>query len=255
MDNYDVIFNGVSGADAGLLFPSPLELSAPEPRVATESVPGRNGDVHIFDGSYKNRTAYLRGCLYEGYVKGAFDVFNEWLFAKQGYLRLETADDPGHFMMARVANGSSVLTRANKVAPVDVKFDCKPQRFLTNGETVSTVYKADANPTLLNNYTKYYSKPLIKINYTVSTGTGQILIDREDGMITVQVATLKLANFGTTVYYDAEIDTTYNDYGGGTSYDDVISYDKDIELAPGANNIAVAGDIDSIEITPRWWVL
>lgn len=255
MDNYDVILNGVSGADMGLLFPSPLELSAPEPRVTTESVPGRNGDVHIFDGSYKNRTAYLRGCLYEGFVKGAFDVFNEWLFAKPGYLRLETADDPGHFMMARVANGSSVLTRANKVAPVDVKFDCKPQRFLVSGENSSNVYKTDPNPTLLLNITKYASKPLLKINYTVTTGNGQILFENSNGSQTIYVSTLKLANYGQSIYYDSEIDTVYNNYGGGTSYDDVFRYSADIVLTPGENLIAVAGDIDSVEITPRWWVL
>ncbi len=258
MDKYNVILDGVSGADMGLLFPSPLELSAPEPRVITESVPGRNGDVHIFDGSYKNRTAYLRGCLYQGYVKSAFDVFNEWLFAKPGYLRLETPDEEGKFLMARVSNGSSVLSRANKVAPIEIKFDCKPQRFLVSGEKSGTVLNSDTDASLFYNPTKYPAKPLIKINYTVRSGSGHIFIDSEDGhetVNTINVSTLKLANYGTSVYYDAEIDVMYNDYGGGTSYDGVIAYDRDIVLAPGNNYIVLDGDIDSIEITPRWWVL
>lgn len=258
MDKYDIILDGVSGAEMGLLFPSPLELSAPEPRVITKSVPGRSGDVHIFDGSYKNRTAYLRGCLYQGFVNSAFDVFNEWLFAKPGYLRLETPAEEGKFLMARVANGSTVLSRANKIAPVEIKFDCKPQRFLKTGEISQTVSKSDLGAALFHNVTKYSSKPLMKINYTVKTGKGYIHIDNGDGyetVNTVSVSTLKLANYGTSVFYDSEIDVVYNDYNGGTSYDGVISYDRDVILSPGDNRIVLDGDIDSVEITPRWWVL
>lgn len=258
MDKYDIILDGVSGADMGLLFPSPLELSAPEPRVITESVPGRNGDVHIFDGSYKNRTAYLRGCLYQGFVNEAFDVFNEWLFAKPGYLRLETPAEEGKFLMARVVNGSNVLNRANKVAPVEIKFDCKPQRFLKVGEISRTVYNTDLGTNPFYNITKYSSKPLIKINYTTRTGAGYIYIDNGNDyetVNTVKVDTLKLANYGSSVFYDAEIDVLYNDYRGGTYYDGIISYDRDVILSPGDNHIVLDGDIDSVEITPRWWVL
>lgn len=245
--SYDVIFNGKSAKAAGLIFQSPLEISAPEPEVTTVTVPGRNGDLHIYDGSFKNRTAYLRGCMYDpDGVKGAFTDLNEWLFANQGYCTLETSDDPDTYMMARVVNGSDVIARANVMAPINIKFDCKPQRYLNSG---NEAVKVQASTVTLFNPTVFVSKPLLKIYFSISSGNGYISWNGSE----IKVSTQKAANSGGYIFYDAELDHAYY---GGLYFDNVVTYTNPIELTSGDNKVFLkSGDVTSVEIIPRWWAL
>lgn len=247
MNKYNLWLDGVSAEDVGIMFLSPLELDAPKPRVKAEPIPGRNGDLHIFDGSFENRRATVGGCLYrEDYVKRGFNELNNWLFGSLGYRQLITDDDPEHFMMARVLNGGDVAAKARKVAPFKIRFDCKPQRFLVDGLQPIVISSGDE-------YTFYSpvafpSKPLLKIYYTVSTGNiSHFTVNGQ----TVNVSTLVVAN-RQYVYHDAEIENTYTD---SQSYDNVISGAEGLSLVPGENTVSFDGEITKIEIIPRWWEL
>ena len=46
--------------DVGLRLQGPVSFSAPQAKVDTLSVPGRNGDIHFFDGSYANISGSAR---------------------------------------------------------------------------------------------------------------------------------------------------------------------------------------------------
>lgn len=250
MDNYDVTIDGVSGKSIGLDFAFPFELNGPKPRVTKERIPGRNGDILICDGTYENREGYLPGCMYRNSnIKSGFNALNKWLFDKPGYRKLITSDDPTHYLMARVANGADVRARADKVAPFEIKFDCKPQRFLKSGDATSSTTSGGL---VFNNPTGFDARPLIRIEYEVTGQTTYITINDD---IRINISLLKMANFGTMMYFDTDIDTVYNDYNGGTCYDDVVSYNAPVVLKPGENRIQFFGDIKKITVTPRWWEL
>lgn len=248
MNKYNLWLDGVSAEDVGIMFLSPLELDAPKPRVKAEPIPGRNGDLHIFDGSFENRGATVEGCLYrEDLVKEGFGELNAWLFGSFGYRRLVTDDDPEHFMMARIVNGGDVAAKARKVAPFKLRFDCKPQRFLLSGETAIVISSGEEAE--FYSPSAFPAKPLIRIYYTVSSSasSGNIYINGR----TIYVSTLQVANY-PSVTYDAEIENTYT---VSRSWENVVNGAEGLELVSGLNTVSFDGSITKIEIIPRWWEL
>ena len=250
MVKYDITLDGVSAEDAGIMFLSSLNLSEPVPRVTVYSVPGRNGDVHIYDGSFKNRTATIDGCLYrEDFVKSKFAAVNAWLFGTLGYRKLKTDDDPTHYLMARITNGPEIAAKARKVAPFRIKFDCKPQRYLTSGDLPISVTSYGI---YFNSPSAFPSKPLLEINFNSKTAKGSLLFNGAE----VSLDLLKVANY-SKVFYDSETEVTYvvQDDNIIHSYDGVIFNGENATIQPGANEVRFSGDITSLEIFPRWWDL
>ena len=250
-DKYTINFDGVSSEEAGIIFLSPLKLSAPIPRSKKFSVPGRNGDIYVYDGAFENRTATVQACLYsEELVKSKFAKLNEWLFSSFGYKRLVTADDPEHYLLARVVNGPEIITKATNVAPFTIKFDCKPQRFLTNSDTVTITTELQ-----FESITSFNTKPLLEISYSVSSGNGTIILNGTK----INIDTVRLTSEGapSVIYYDAETETTYGINGSGDhiEYVDIVSGAKNISVNPGINKVTIGGDTTLLKITPRGWNL
>lgn len=250
-NDYTIHLDGISSEKAGILIFSPLKLSAPVPRVKKFTVPGRNGDVYISDGSFENRTATVQACLYEGrenfYVKSKIAYLNEWLFSSTGYRKLVTADDPLHYLMARVANGPEIAAKATNEATFTIKFDCKPQRYLNDRDI-------DVRTSIIfNSNTSFPTKPLLKIVYS-SGSSGRFTLNGVT--MTVDIIRLISLNAPSTIYYDVETEQTYSigPEGAVTEYVDVISGASNIAVIPGENNASLSG-LDSVTITPRGWNL
>lgn len=245
MEHHELWLDDVSNNDIGVELQGALVISAPEPRVQTISVPGRNGDLHIYDGSYKNRTGTVGAYVYRPeYVKSAFGSIQKWLLGSQGYRRLTTNDDADHYMMARVVNGAEVAARMQKIAPFTLAFDLMPQRFLTSGEQAIEV---TGNITL-RNPTEYTSKPIYVIK-----GSGNV-------QISVNGSTLNFEGLATPnyysdiVYYDTETKSAYVPQGSAlTVLPPTVS--GELHLVGGENAISLTGDIEYVQIIPRWWEL
>jgi predicted phage tail component-like protein len=254
MDNkYTIYLDGESSEEVGLLFPSPLKLSSPIPRVKRYTVPGRNGDVIISDGSFENRTATVQACLYEDrenyFVKSKIAKLNEWLFSSLDYRKLTTSDDPSHYIMARVSNGPEISAKSIKVASFTIKFDCKPQRFLTN-ESKHTINTSMS----FASTTSFPSKPLLTITYAKSPSEGKFTLN--GNTMTIDKTKLIAANAPTTIYYDTETGRTYSDDGNGIikDYVGIISGSSNILVKPGSN-VASIGNLNSVTIEARGWEL
>lgn len=251
MTNYTITFGGVSSVNVGITLLDSLKLSAPAPRAKKYTVPGRNGDVYIYDGSFENRTATVQGCMYHASrVKDSLADLNEWLFSSLGYRRLVTSDDPNHYLMARVTNGAEINAKAMKVAPFTIKFDCKPQRFRTSGDRVYTAY---ANGLTFGNSTAFPSKPFLEIAFDPSKSiTGNVYFND----IPLSLDFQQVANY-TTLYFDTETQTAYVMTSGNVAvmYEGVVEGGENISLVPGTNEIDIDGGVTSVKITPRWWDL
>ena len=56
LDRFEIVYNGASGASHGVFLPDYPEISQPEKRYETFSVPGRDGDLISDDNSIGNIT-------------------------------------------------------------------------------------------------------------------------------------------------------------------------------------------------------
>lgn len=237
MDKYEIWLDGVSNEDVGIRMQGAVEIEAAVPRMQTIEVPGRNGDLHIWDGSYENRKATVAAYVYRpDFVKSAFGVVSGWLFGSMGYRRLVTDDDRDHYMVARVTNSAEIAARIRKVIPFEIEFDCMPQRFLNIGEESFTV---SANM-VVENPTIFASKPLYRIN-----GSGV-------GVLTIGSYTAEFKDIDGYVYYDADTEIAYK---GSINKNATVNAPKCLPFEGGEQPVNFSGGITSVEILPRWWEL
>ena len=109
---------------------------APERDVEQIHVPGRNGDLLLDHGCYKNiQVTYP--CSILDHNSEVSQWLRDVLYSARGYCRLEDDYHPGEFRLAEYRGPFEpevFSERGNDTAKVDLVFNCKPQRFLNAGE-------------------------------------------------------------------------------------------------------------------------
>ena len=236
MLNETFYIDGVDAASAGIHLQKPIVFSEAIPNVESKTIPGRNGALIFDTGSYKNRNGSASCfCLQED-VEEAISSAVRFLMGKNGYRRLETSDDPDHYWMARVENSPQIAMRLRTLAPFEISFDCKPQRFLKSGEN-AVVFTA--NGSISNQYGQI-ALPLITL---YGNGTGTLTI----GSCVVDVKSLD-----GVLYLDSDTQNAYNDDGNQNMNINAPTFPT---LPDGETQIAFSGGIERIEIVPRWWEL
>lgn len=228
------IFNGQKARSLGLELQSPLSLSAAVPKISTATIPGRNGVLHYYDGSYENRDLSGEGFILSADVSKRIGIINSWLLGVKGYARLERDEDPDHFMMARCKKGINSKIVKGLLTACDISFDCKPQRFLKYGEREFDVTESKK----LLNPTFYDALPIITVE-----GEGNISISSGSW-------TLEFKGLSGSITYDAETLCAYN---GNVNLNAKTSVTGDVILSAGENIFSVSGTVTSIRIIPRWW--
>ena len=127
----------------GIYVDAAVSFNKPAKRVETFSVPGRNGDLVIDEGTFDN--VLISYPVYEkSTFPDEFDAIVNWLASLQGYQRIECSNDPNHFRLGRfVVPQTPTAKRLNKDGYYTLTFDCKPQRWLLSGEEDTEI---TANP-------------------------------------------------------------------------------------------------------------
>lgn len=139
-DNFFTL-NGRSSADWGIVASKDNGFDAPERDVSAIEVPGRNGELHIDNGRWRNIDVTYNDCVIERDFTERFGDFRAYCARQRGYQRLEDTFHPDEYRLADMTQGikvSSVGTRYNS-GKFDLTFNCKPQRFLKSGEEPITV--------------------------------------------------------------------------------------------------------------------
>lgn len=228
--------DGIDAKTVGINLQNPIQFTQAVPKYSTQSIPGRNGDLIFETDSYENRTGTAKCfCLQEN-VELAISASGRFLMGKPGYRRLETSDDPDHFWMARVKNSPAIDQRLRMIAPFQIKFDCKPQRFLKSGEDSVEFTKQGA---LYNEFWQT-ALPLITVY-----GTGS-------GWLTIGDFTVDVKSIDGMLFLDSDTQNAYNDDGNQNANINAPNFPK---LKGGENVISFGGDVERIEIIPRWWEL
>lgn len=234
MHNETFYLDGVDARSVGIKLQSPVEFSDAVPVVDIQSIPGRNGDLVWDTGSYENRSGSASCFCLQKDVEKALSAAGRFLMSSKGYRRLETSDDPDHFWMARVENSPEIAMRLRTLAPFSIDFDCKPQRFLKDGEN-PVVFTA--NGSLFNQYGQV-ALPFITL---YGQGPGRLTI----GDCVVEVKALE-----GTLYLDSDTQNAYNNNGNQNLNINAPIFPT---LPDGEIQIAFSGGIERVEIIPRWW--
>lgn len=231
-------FGGVNSGEYGVWVGGSGTFNAPERDVTVLSVPGRNGDLTMDNGRYKNTRVVYPAFIPFGFTDKVAQ-FRAWLCSVLGYQRLEDAYNPDTFRMARFVGGLDFETRfLNNGAEFSVSFDCQPQRYLISGTYAQNYTEASGG--IMPNPTLYSSKPLITVN---GSGAGQIVIAG---------AIISISEIGGSVTIDCD---TMNAYNGAENRNNTITVGAWPLLPPGAASYSFSGGVTSIEIIPRWWTL
>lgn len=158
-----ITFGNINSADYGIYISGEGVFDAPKRAVEMISIPGRNGALALDQGYYENITVTYPAFNYEPDMddfRDRLSAFRNALASQIGYQRLSDTFHPNEYRMAVFDEGLDINPiKYNTASQFDIKFDCKPQRFLTSGETETTVSDGDA----LTNPTEYESSPLLKV--------------------------------------------------------------------------------------------
>ena len=233
-----LIYDNANTAAHGIVIDGAAAYNAPERDVEMISVPGRNGDVIVDNGRYKNVPISYNAGITKDFPNHAAWARSFFLARAFDYYRLTDSYDTSHFRMARYT-GEFEFTPAflNFSGQMVLTFDCKPQRFLLAGEIEET----KTSGSIITNPTLFDALPLIKI---ASATNGSIL--------TVNGRTIRFTAAVTNATIDCELMECYN---GAISLNSAIQCTDFPKLSPGNNAIAWSGTITNFRITPRWWEL
>ena len=154
-------FDGESSKTFDLIITGGAIFDAPERDVELIEIPGRNGAFVLDNNRFKNVTVTYECALSstkEHEFVDAMRKVREWLCSKRGYCRLWDDFNPGEYRLGMFKGYIEVTNEAPVVGRFELSFDCKPQRFLLNGDNPVAVSDGGSifNPTMFD------AKPLLK---------------------------------------------------------------------------------------------
>lgn len=242
-----IIFNGVKSTDFGIEVSTPPDYHMAQKKFREIEIPGRNGSLHIEEPAYKNveriyQVSFLsRGDQANNSFPAVSSAIAGWLGASDGYCRLEDSYEPDYYRLAKFEDATVIKNIYGEGGTFELKFDCKPQRFLKSGEMAVVVQYGDK----LHNPTNFPAKPLITFmghgDVMFFVGSRQISIDFDDG-----------------VYHGVVIDCEMQEIHDGTLNLSTVSnvYEEGFPiLAPGGDTVIRYTNCQSVEIIPNWWTL
>ena len=237
-------YNGVSSLDMGLRIESKNVFSSPKYDVKFQSIPGRDGDLILPNGRYPNVQVTYSVFLPAKSVselQAKTTAVKAWLFTQPDrYHELRDTYDTEAFRRAVINTQLDIEDQLNKIGVYTISFSCLPFKYLDSGqETIALTGSAN-----LTNPTAFTAKPLIRVN---GSGEGRITFRNNTGGLRWDL---------TELDEYLEIDSEQmNCYKGAEPKNDCVEGNGFPVLQPGTNRIIIAGDITSVEITPRWVTL
>ena len=243
-------FDGETSASFGVHLTGEGVYNAPERAVEMISIPARNGAFALDPGRFENiELEYTASIVADNETdfRTAVSEFRNFLCSKTGYCRLEDDYNPNEYRMAVYKSGLEVDPFTLRTGEFSIVFDCKPQRYLTSGETAISVTSGDT----ITNPTRFEAQPIIE-----ATGYGTIDIDS---------AKIKVDNvpIGAVIVHDSEqtistnmltitIDDTYANVGDTITIGNVV--DSTLFEEPGVGktltkgSTSVSGDVTSANV-------
>lgn len=244
--------DGVCSDDLGVVVQSPPVFGGAEPKVTTYSIPGRNGDVNVWDGTYTNVTGEIECYLLDpDNVEPLISAVNA-LLSDGAYHKLILSTEPGRYRMARLVNSAEINIRVMRLAPFTLTFDCKPQRFFDSNDMLAL----PGTGGIVYNPTAFASRPLIRAytNPDAAIRNATITITNGDHKSELSLGALTESGYieidydsKSAIWRDGEVQHIYTAFPAEGFWG-------------GQNSLVVSTNLTTIpfsklEIYPRWWTL
>lgn len=230
------VFGGISSLDYNALLLSD-DMTGTEYDYAVVSVPGRSGDLHRGNNRYKNKNRDL--VVYVGEDAHEYlDGLNSAFLSVTGYARLQSTINPDWYTLGQYVGNIQPRKSAGYVAGrVTMTFDCKPQKWLVEGDNEVLLEDGDT----IENPTRYPAKPLLYV-----TGSGEITIGRY---------TIEVLEDVDDMVIDCDVETAYSSETGESYNAKIRTFSTDfLQIEPGENTVAVAAGM-TLTVVPKWWTL
>lgn len=176
-------FAGVSSASLGLTVEKVPNMNRPARKYDRYSVPGRNGDIFVFQDAWENIEQSYEICWKGTPVDTGYNIA-EWLFGSSGYQMLTDSYDPLHYRNAVFLGPYDVENTLMRYGRATITFDCDPRRFLMSGlEWIDLPVPPSEGLEVLNP-TPFPAKPVYDV--TITPGNiSNIRVVSESGTTTV----------------------------------------------------------------------
>lgn len=137
LNNY-FVFDGEKSSDLDTYIAGEGTFNAPERVYTMQNIPGRNGQIALDEGRFENYElkypAFIFTSAGADFRRKISDLRNA-LLSKKGYKRLTDTYHPDEYRLAIYREGLETKpVQYNRAGEFDLVFDCKPQRFLLEGE-------------------------------------------------------------------------------------------------------------------------
>lgn len=161
-------FGGIDSADYGIYISGDGVYNSPSRAVEMVSVPGRNGDIPVDMGHWENiEVEYPCGTFAQSQAefRQNFSDYRNAIASQVGYQRLQDTYHPDEYREAIFIEGiEAEPTEYGSAGEFKLVFNCKPQRFLTSGETAISVTSGDT----VTNPTEVPASPILAVNVSNS---------------------------------------------------------------------------------------
>ena len=166
MLNHTFTWNGHSSDEFGIKIERFPGLNRPARKYTASNVPGRNGNLYELQDAWEEVIQ-----SYEIYAGGQsknspqdFMRIMEWLSEPNGYAVLTDSYDVDHYREAVFVDAMDIANSWNRYGRAVVTFRCRPERFLSSGQTV----QIDFTDTTLIGYVNSWS---LNIRESAPSGT------------------------------------------------------------------------------------
>lgn len=169
-------FNGISSEDFGLVIQTPPPYVYPERDLTNNHIPGRSGDIIVDNKCFKNTERTYQ--IAKGFNRGTtyyenFQSILDWLNSANGsYARLEDSYDSDVYRLASFQIGGAITNYFDEAGATEIKFNCKPQRYLVVGEEETKYYGATLS---IENPSRCLALPEITVK-NINTGEYGVLM-------------------------------------------------------------------------------
>lgn len=251
----NLVFNGISSESLGVVIQTPPVYEFPTKNYDIHQVSGKNGDIIIDRESYNNvNREYSLASVFrykeKTFVEAARQVV-DWLNSSSGYARLEDSYEPDYYRMAMFRSGGQLPNLYDKATGLNVRFECKPQRYLKLGDQY--INGVLGEPFEIINNTNYIALPEIKVNGDFT----KITVIRGNSL-TDFISKTEITKNGVISSGELIFDSELQDVYTVNSYENnkIIMTNGFPKLYPGKNIILIEGSNGTtITYKPRWWVL
>ena len=232
------IYDGKNSKDYGVYISGMGTYNAPERDIESLEIPGRNGELTIDNGRYRNIKVTYPAFIIKDF-NANISAFRNMLLTHRGYFKLADTYHPDEYRLARYSGGFTAEVLDSHIAgQFDINFDCYPQRFLNDGDK-PIEFSAGGS---LYNKEDTTALPIIR-----AYGNGTLTINGVSIVIT--------GASGTYTDLDCELMEAYKDTLATSKNANITMTDgRFFSLIPGANTISFTG-LSKIQITPKWWRL